>query len=67
MAAVTTSANLAPFGSPAARTTALLAVYAGADNELQQLTGIRNLMYLDPMVAAFYATAPIDARIVAIT
>jgi tRNA-binding EMAP/Myf-like protein len=67
MAAVVTTAILAPFGNPNARSLALLEVYAGADNELQQLTGIRNLMYLDTAVAALYDSVPIDARIVAIT
>lgn len=66
MAAVVQTAILSPFGNPVERTVALLALYAGTDDEKKNLQGIRTLMYVDPSVAKFYSPIALDARIAAI-
>ncbi len=66
MAAVVSTAILAPYGSPVERSVALLALYAGTDDEKKNLQGIRTLIAVDTGVAKFYNTVSIDARIAAI-
>lgn len=66
MAAVVTTATLAPFGNPNARSTAMLALWADVDDEKKHLQGIVALFRVDPQIGAFYDLVPIDARIAAI-
>ena len=65
MAAVTTE-SLAPFGSPNARSVAMLARWADVTDEKKHLEGIVALFRADPQIGAFYDLVPIDARIAAI-
>ena len=66
MAAVVTTAKLSPYTNAIDRTTALLALYAGATDEKAALNGILALLILDESVAMYYNRVAIDARIAAI-
>jgi len=65
MAAVATT-SLAPHGTPNDRSVAMLARWAGVDDEKKHLQGIVALFTADPEIGKFYNLTPINTRIAAI-